>query len=284
MFILIPTCDAYASIASISLTLVQRYWPDHPIAHVLHHAVVPRIGSGDRVEPHDCGTDASSWVGNIARFLERRTDELFLFMLDDYGLYAPVQNETIATAVRLMEADRRVGIFALSWYPARERVARDGWPGVETLAGVPILLQAAIWRRDAFLDLARSMDPRTSPHGFERLATQRARGRGIEVCGARLAAPKWVGGHFLDGLDKRDWPLPYHNLMHAGRLDPRHEPFLRAEGLAPPPQGLGDTVERIARATGIAKMAKRVSDATGRDCGCDRRRQTLNRWVPYKTE
>lgn len=283
MFLLIPTYDAYARIASISLTLLHRYWADHPIAHVLHHAVAPRREPGDRVELHDCGSDASRWVGNVVRFLEGQTDELFLLMLDDYGLCGPAQVETISSAVRLMEADRGVGLFPLSWYPARQRVARGGWPGVETLIGAPILLQAAIWRRDAFLELARPMDPRTSPHGFERLATQRAKGREIEICGVQIPPPRWVGGPFVDGFDKRDWPLPYHNLMHAGRLEPRHEPFLRAEGFAPPAQGLGDTIERLARITGIANLAKRVGDLTGRDCGCEGRRQTLNRWVPYKT-
>jgi hypothetical protein len=228
--------------------------------------------------------DGSSWLGPIVSFLESRPEELFLLMLDDYALCGPARVETISAARRLMEAEKGVGVFPLSWYPAQSRVPREGWPGVETLTGTPILLQAAIWRREGFLDLARSMDPRTSAHGFERLATQRVKGRGIEICGAQMPSPKWVGGHFVDGFDKRDWPLPYHNLMHAGRLEPQHEPFLRAEGLEPPARGLGDTIERIARVTGIAKLATQIAAVTGRDCGCDRRRERLNRLVPYREE
>lgn len=282
MFLLLPTCDAYAPVASIGLALLRRYWADHPPAHVLHHRVKPGLEPVHRVEFHESGPDGSAWLGNVVRFLEGWTEATFLLMLDDYGMCAPPRRETICDARRLMEADPRVGVFPLSWYPARERAARGGWPGIETLTGTPILLQAGIWRRETFLELSRTMGPRTCAHGFERLATQRAKRLGIEICAARMPAPRWVGGHFLDGLDKSDWPLPYHNLMHAGRLDPTHERFLREHGFAPPAAGLGDTIERIARISGVSRVVRWAGAATGTDCGCDRRRDALNRWVPYR--
>ena len=45
--------------------------------------------------------------------------------------------------------------------------------------------------------------------------------------------------------------------------------------------GLGDSIEKIAKATGIKKVVNAVSKATGKDCGCDKRKQTLNRMFPY---
>lgn len=47
-------------------------------------------------------------------------------------------------------------------------------------------------------------------------------------------------------------------------------------------KGLGDTIERVTRATGIRRVADTVSKATGKDCGCDERRDSLNRKFPYK--
>lgn len=44
-------------------------------------------------------------------------------------------------------------------------------------------------------------------------------------------------------------------------------------------KGLGDTVEKVFEATGIAKVAKFV---LGDDCGCDDRKEKLNNWFPYK--
>jgi hypothetical protein len=43
-------------------------------------------------------------------------------------------------------------------------------------------------------------------------------------------------------------------------------------------KGLGDTVEQVLEATGIAKIAKW---ALGEDCGCDERKEKLNKLFPY---
>lgn len=44
-------------------------------------------------------------------------------------------------------------------------------------------------------------------------------------------------------------------------------------------QGLGDTVEKITKATGIDKVVKAVA---GNSCGCEERRKKLNKLVSYK--
>ncbi len=45
-----------------------------------------------------------------------------------------------------------------------------------------------------------------------------------------------------------------------------------------PPKGLGDTVEKVLEATGVAKVAKFL---LGEDCGCDERKEKLNKMFPY---
>jgi len=48
-------------------------------------------------------------------------------------------------------------------------------------------------------------------------------------------------------------------------------------------RGLGDSIEKFTKATGIKTVVKKVSRAAGvKDCGCDQRRDTLNRVFPYK--
>lgn len=44
------------------------------------------------------------------------------------------------------------------------------------------------------------------------------------------------------------------------------------------PKGLGDTIENVLHATGIDKLAKFVF---GEDCGCEERKETLNKLFPY---
>jgi len=45
--------------------------------------------------------------------------------------------------------------------------------------------------------------------------------------------------------------------------------------------GFGDTVEAITKAAGIKKVVDKISEATGKDCGCDKRKEYLNKKFPY---
>ncbi len=46
-------------------------------------------------------------------------------------------------------------------------------------------------------------------------------------------------------------------------------------------KGLGDTIEKITKATGIKKVVDTVSKVTGKDCGCAKRKDNLNKLFPY---
>lgn len=41
---------------------------------------------------------------------------------------------------------------------------------------------------------------------------------------------------------------------------------------------LGDGIEKITKATGIKSVVSKISKATGRDCGCNKRKQKINEW------
>ena len=47
-------------------------------------------------------------------------------------------------------------------------------------------------------------------------------------------------------------------------------------------KGLGDTIHKFTSATGIKKIIDTVAKVTNSDCGCDGRRNGLNKIVPYK--
>lgn len=53
----------------------------------------------------------------------------------------------------------------------------------------------------------------------------------------------------------------------------------KKRGRKPKAQGLGDTVEQVLEVTGIAKVAKWV---LGEDCGCEERKEKLNKIFPYR--
>ena len=51
---------------------------------------------------------------------------------------------------------------------------------------------------------------------------------------------------------------------------------------APKSKGLGDTIEKFTKKTGIKKVVEKVSEVTGIDCGCDERKSLLNKMFPYR--
>ena len=44
------------------------------------------------------------------------------------------------------------------------------------------------------------------------------------------------------------------------------------------PEGLGDVIENITEATGIKKIVDKVTDG---GCGCGKRKEKLNKLVPF---
>ena len=45
--------------------------------------------------------------------------------------------------------------------------------------------------------------------------------------------------------------------------------------------GLGDTIAKITKNTGLDNLAKIYTQLTGRDCGCSNRQDALNKLIPY---
>jgi hypothetical protein len=49
-------------------------------------------------------------------------------------------------------------------------------------------------------------------------------------------------------------------------------------------KGLGDTIEKITKITGVKKLVDYVNESVGNEkgCGCSKRKNKLNKLVPYK--
>ena len=48
-------------------------------------------------------------------------------------------------------------------------------------------------------------------------------------------------------------------------------------------KGLGDTVERFTKATGIKNVVEKITEFTGQDCGCKKRKNLLNKMFSYNS-
>ncbi len=47
-------------------------------------------------------------------------------------------------------------------------------------------------------------------------------------------------------------------------------------------KGLGDSIEKFTKATGIKASVDYIFDKLGMDCGCEARKEKLNKLFPYK--
>ena len=47
-------------------------------------------------------------------------------------------------------------------------------------------------------------------------------------------------------------------------------------------KGLGDSIEKITKTTGLKSFVDKVNRILGKDCGCKERKKKLNQMFPYK--
>ena len=57
-----------------------------------------------------------------------------------------------------------------------------------------------------------------------------------------------------------------------------------SEDIKKRPEGLGDTIAEITRATRIKNIVDHISMKTGKDCGCAKRQAALNKMFPYRNK
>jgi len=62
---------------------------------------------------------------------------------------------------------------------------------------------------------------------------------------------------------------------------PRGDHLLKFNFMTKKSKGLGDSIEKITKATGIKKVVDTVSKITKKPCNCGERKDTLNRLFPY---
>tara|TARA_Y100000114_G_C11729000_1_gene312522 strand:- start:28 stop:234 length:207 start_codon:yes stop_codon:yes gene_type:complete len=64
-------------------------------------------------------------------------------------------------------------------------------------------------------------------------------------------------------------------------MEDNNENILDIDDLMKESKGLGDTIHKITTATGIKKVVDKISEKTGKPCGCGQRRKALNKMFPY---
>ena len=212
--------------------LLKKYWPNHPPADVGIFENVPDVDGDVCLVP--LGKQASvSWAGEMIAYLKGQADDLILLCLDDYGLFQPVNEAAIQFGINMMMVCPTWCSFALTWQPCDVFDRQGDWV---TFGQWPYSFntQAAIWRRTDLLRTLENIPKGTGVWHTERAGTQFFHRvmwpEGKRMAGWYIPRPENASG-FVDETDKANWPIKYNNLYRQGRLDRRHIPFLKSEGL-----------------------------------------------------
>ena len=84
---------------------------------------------------------------------------------------------------------------------------------------------------------------------------------------------------YYNTIDKRSKDYrEYKQWMNTQEVKSNYEEF--SKNIEEESKGLGDTIAKVTKATGIEKIVKFVS---GDDCGCNERKKMLNEKFRYKT-
>lgn len=86
-------------------------------------------------------------------------------------------------------------------------------------------------------------------------------------------------GYFVT-IDKRSKDYrDYKNWLIKRSIDETESYKALKKSVESKPEGLGDSIAKITKATGIDKVVKAIA---GDDCGCDERKSKLNKLFTYK--
>jgi hypothetical protein len=236
MKIFIPTSNWYTSACQMTCSLLEKYWPNHPPADICHFENKPLVPNQDTFTLIDLGKQrAISWSRQMLQYAtDHNQDELLMLVLDDYGLFQPVNQEAIDRCQWIMTQHPHLCSIALTWQPC-EVALTDGDGYVEFPRwGYLFNTQAAIWRRKDFIDILGRLPSNCDVWQTEQIGSLHFNSKlytaGRRMAGWPIPRPHNASG-FVDRTDKTQWVFAYHNLVHKGKLDATHIPFLKAEGL-----------------------------------------------------
>ena len=69
-------------------------------------------------------------------------------------------------------------------------------------------------------------------------------------------------------------------MIHKGKGEIGKDKIIK---IKKPSTGLGDTVEKITNATGLSALTNMLQErGVIKDCGCNKRKEKLNKMFPYK--
>ncbi len=172
--LVVSSCDKYSDLWDPFFTLLKKYWdPDMPIVLVTESRPYSFEGLDIRTLDLYQPGEIPPWSELQMKALEQIDTDFVLFMLDDFFLEAPVQQEKIAECAEWMKQDPSIACFNFTQVMPGQNLP-CGYPGFELRpqrGEYRLNCQTALWRRETLL---HDMRPHENPWVFETLGSRRS--------------------------------------------------------------------------------------------------------------
>ena len=151
--ILVVSCDRYADIWPHFFRLFYKYWTDCPNQLFLGSNYVNY--DDPKITPLLIGKD-TTWADSTKQMVERLPSEYFLLFLEDFFIRRSVNTENFVECFYALKK-LKGGYLRLRPFPKPDSHL-SAYPNIGLIdEGAPyrLALQAAIWRKDVFLELVQ---------------------------------------------------------------------------------------------------------------------------------
>lgn len=173
--VLVSSCDKYRDAWAPFFTLMGKYWKDRPYSFYLNtETIVVNEISGIPVKTISCPYENCSWSKRLIHALKKIPSEYVIFMLEDFFVMSPVDQNEIDYCVQLMDSRPNIANinFGYGQYLESTMYIDEKYAIRSRNTDYYLNAVAALWRRKTLIKL---LSPYESAWQFELYGSSRAK-------------------------------------------------------------------------------------------------------------
>ena len=158
---LVSSCDAYEDCWYPFFKLLKIQWPNMPFNIVLNSEKKGYSYEGFRIKSFQLySPNEVAWGKRLKETLKRIKTKYIFFMMDDFFLNEPVDEEKIYQCIDWMDKDSSIQVFSFYYVPGNG-IKDSKYPGFvrrQQIGKYRYNCQAAVWRREALIKAMRDFE------------------------------------------------------------------------------------------------------------------------------
>ena len=257
--IIVNSCDKYEDAWEPFFFLLKKYWPQCEKYKIILNTE-SKVYDCDFLNIETICGGQLTWSKRIKNVLKEVKTELVVFLLEDFFLKSPLNQNDFQKIVNEMIADSTIGYVGLKYRPERKLldgsepstffVSRDMLP-----VNLRVPLISSIWRTKYFIKLLRNHE---TPWDFEHYAGIRSRRLNYKVLDVNN------NDTFCRPIFEYDIDMQYGIGIAKGKwLMPKTKEYLEQFGFDINYEILGTDNETYYRANGLLKEDKKKEEIVG---------------------